>query len=164
MDERLTGMTPEQLGFIVLLALVVIVGREVYARRATWWPWAAALGARAPDPIIKHRSESYTPALYNESDLTKKMVALFKDVIGPERVHERPMSMGGEDFSQFTRAGLRTFYWHLGTADAKAFAAAKQGGKVLANTHSPYYAPVPEPTLRTGVKAMTSAVLDLMKK
>jgi len=26
------------------------------------------------------------------------------------------------------------------------------------------WAPVPEPTLRTGVKAMTNAVLDLMKQ
>ncbi|MSQ94931.1 MAG: amidohydrolase [Gemmataceae bacterium] len=125
---------------------------------------AAALGARAPEPIVKTRGESFTPALYNESELTKKMVALFKDVVGTERVHERPMSMGGEDFSQFTRAGLRTFYWHLGTADPGAFAESKKGGKALENTHSPYYAPVPEPTLRTGVLTMSMAILELMNE
>ncbi len=63
---------------------------------------AAALGAKAPEPLIQHRAESFTPALFNEKELTQKMVHLFKDVLGPERVHERPMSMGGEDFSQFT--------------------------------------------------------------
>ncbi len=72
------------------------------------------------------------------------------------------MSMGGEDFSQFTRAGLRTFYWHLGTATPDAFAQSKTpGGKALANTHSPFYAPLPEPTLRTGVLTMTMAILEL---
>jgi hypothetical protein len=30
--------------------------------------------------------------------------------------------------------------------------------------HSSLFAPLPEPTIRTGVKAMTCAVLDLMKK
>jgi hypothetical protein len=34
----------------------------------------------------------------------------------------------------------------------------------LPGLHSALFAPVPEPTLRTGVKAMTSAVLDLLKK
>jgi amidohydrolase len=124
---------------------------------------AAAMGARAPEPIIQHRTESFTPALINEKELTQKAVALFKDVLGPDRVHERPMSMGGEDFSQFTRAGIRTFYWHLGTVTLEAFAESKQpGGKALASTHSPFYAPVPEPTLRTGVLTMSMAILELV--
>jgi hypothetical protein len=74
------------------------------------------------------------------------------------------MSMGGEDFSQFTRAGLRTFYWHVGTADPTAYAASLKGGKALASTHSPFYAPVPEPTLRTGVLTMSLAVLELLNE
>lgn len=125
---------------------------------------AAAMAAKAPEPVVKLRDESFTPALVNEKDLTQKLVPLFKDVLGPERVHERPMSMGGEDFSQFTRAGIRTFYWHLGTATPEAFAEAKKGGKALANTHSPYFAPVPEPTLRTGVLTMSMAILELMNE
>jgi amidohydrolase len=126
---------------------------------------AAAMGARAPEPIVKHRAENFTPALVNEKELTQKMVGLFQDVIGPERVHERPMSMGGEDFSQFTRAGIRTFYYHLGTATATAHAASKKpGGKALANTHSPLYAPEPELTLRTGMLTMSMAILELLSE
>jgi hippurate hydrolase len=125
---------------------------------------AASMAARAPEPIVKTRDESFTPALVNEKEMTHKLVAVFKDVLGEDRVHERPMSMGGEDFSQFTRAGLRTFYWYLGTADPIAYTEAKKGGKALANTHSPYYAPVPEPTLRTGVLSMSMAVLELMNE
>ena len=37
-------------------------------------------------------------------------------------------------------------------------------GVALPGLHSALFIPVPEPTLRTGVKAMTSAVLELMKK
>ena len=126
---------------------------------------AAAMGANAPPPLVLHRAESFTPALFNEKELTQKMVGVFKDVIGPERVHERPMSMGGEDFSQFTRAGIRTFYWHLGSTSEEAYAESKKpGGKALASTHSPFYAPVPEPTLRTGVLTMSMAILELMNE
>lgn len=126
---------------------------------------AAAMAANAPEPTVKLRTESFTPALVNEKELTQKLVGLFKDVLGPERVHERGMSMGGEDFSQFTRAGIRTFYWHLGTASPEAVAASKQpGGKALANTHSPFFAPIPDPTLRTGVLTMSMAILELMNE
>jgi hippurate hydrolase len=41
-------------------------------------------------------------------------------------------------------------------------AAAKSGGPPLPFNHSPFYAPVPEPTIRTGVKAMTLAVLEVL--
>ena len=37
-------------------------------------------------------------------------------------------------------------------------------GTPVPGLHSSEFAPLPEPTLRTGVKAMTSAVLDLLKK
>ena len=38
----------------------------------------------------------------------------------------------------------------------------KPGGKALASTHSPFYYPVPEPTLRTGVLTMSMAILELL--
>lgn len=40
----------------------------------------------------------------------------------------------------------------------------RQTGVGLPASHSPQFAPVPEPTIRTGVKAMATAVLDLLKK
>ena len=42
--------------------------------------------------------------------------------------------------------------------------ASKKSGKPLPSLHSSLFEPLPEPTLRTGVKAMTAAVLELMKK
>jgi hypothetical protein len=40
----------------------------------------------------------------------------------------------------------------------------RAAGTQLPSLHSALFAPLPEPTLRTGVKAMTSVVLELMKK
>jgi hippurate hydrolase len=54
--------------------------------------------------------------------------------------------------------------FHLGAADPAKFKEAQEQGMRLPGPHSSEFAPVPEPTIRTGVKAMTVAVLDLMKK
>jgi amidohydrolase len=120
-----------------------------------------AASAGAPEPIVRHDPGSFTPALYNEPELAGRMVKLFKETLGPDLVHERPMSMGGEDFSQFGRAGIRTFYFFLGTIPPEQYRASLKDGPPLSPTHSAFYFPTPEPTLRTGVLAMTMAVLDL---
>lgn len=123
---------------------------------------AAALAAKAPEPIVRHLVDSYTPALVNDPPLTNRFVTLFQSKIGGDRVLERAMSMGGEDFSRFHLAGVRTFYWHLGSVDPERYEEARKGGKPLPPTHSAHYWPVPAPTIRTGVLTMTLAVLDLM--
>jgi len=50
------------------------------------------------------------------------------------------------------------------TTDPAKVKESRETGVALPGLHSGLFAPVPEPTLRTGVKAMTSAVLELMKK
>ncbi|MCI0456121.1 MAG: amidohydrolase [Gemmataceae bacterium] len=123
---------------------------------------AAAQGARAPEPVVKVNLDDFTPALVNDTDLTQRTVTLFREMLGKEQVHERAMSMGGEDFSRFVRAGVRGFYWHLGTAPPERVAEARKGGRPLAVVHSDAYYPVPEPTIKTGVLTMSLAALDLL--
>jgi hippurate hydrolase len=125
---------------------------------------AAARGAGAPEPEVKMDAGGFTPALVNDAALTRKTVALFKEALGAERVHERPMSLGGEDFSQFVRAGVPGFYFFLGSAPPEAVAEARRGGRPLPLTHSDSYYPVPEPTIKTGVLTMTLAVLNIVGK
>jgi hippurate hydrolase len=124
---------------------------------------AAAKGANAPDPEVKIDREAFTPALVNDAKLTKRLAALFEEVLGKERVYERPMSLGGEDFSRFVRGGIPGFYFFLGSAPPEKIKAWKEGGPPVALTHTDAYWPVPEPTIKTGVLAMCLAVLDLMK-
>lgn len=125
---------------------------------------AAAKSANAPEPEVKVDPGQFTPALVNDEALTKKMVAHFREALGEARVQERGPSMGGEDFSQFVRAGVPGFYFFLGTAPPEKVAeAAREGGRPLALTHTDAYAPVPEPTIKTGVVAMSLAVLHLLE-
>lgn len=123
---------------------------------------ATAQGARAPEPEIRHDPQAYTPALVNDPALTRRTLAALRATLGADRVHERPPSLGGEDFSQFVLAGIPGCYFFLGTAPPDHVAAARQGGRPLPNTHSDTYFPVPEPTLKTGVLSMSLAVLNLL--
>ena len=50
----------------------------------------------------------------------------------------------------------------LGAADPARFAAAKAKGEGLPAMHSPLFAPDKERTLKTGVTALTAAVLELI--
>jgi hippurate hydrolase len=124
---------------------------------------AAAESANAPEPIIKVDPSEFTPALANDAALTKKMATLFQDVLGPDYVHKRPGSMGGEDFSRYARE-VPGFYFFVGSVDPERVAESKRpGGRPLAGGHTDGYAPVPEPTIKTGVLAMTMAVLRLLE-
>jgi hippurate hydrolase len=130
---------------------------------------AQALSAGLPEnlmPIVKIESDM-TPATYNDPALTTRVVKAMAASLGEARVMERPPSMGGEDFSQFGRTAddIPTFIWWVGGVDPATWRAASEG-KIApppAN-HSPQFAPVPEPTLKTGVQAMTAAALELLRK
>ena len=126
---------------------------------------AAAKGANAPEPEVKIDREAFTPALVNNPDLTKAVrQALRRNARQGAASYERAMSMGGEDFSRFIRAGIPGFYWHIGTAPPERVKEWKEGGKPVANTHSDAYYPVPEPTIKTGVLTMTMGVLKMLEK
>src|SRR5205085_6289385 len=62
---------------------------------------AAAQAARAPEPIVKVVPGEFTPALDNDATLTRKTVALFKELLGSDNVQQRPVTMGGEDCSRY---------------------------------------------------------------
>ncbi len=130
---------------------------------------AQALSAGLPEnlmPVVKVESDA-TPATYNDPDLTARVVKAMAASLGEARVIERPPSMGGEDFSQFGRTAddIPTFIYWVGGVDPAAWRAANEGKATPppAN-HSPQFAPLPEPTLKTGVQAMTAAALELLRE
>jgi hippurate hydrolase len=124
---------------------------------------AAALGAGAPEPSVVVDPGEFTPALRNDAALTRKTIGLFKEVLGPDKVLERPPVMGGEDFGRYGKEGVPILLYFLGTIDPQRVAASqREGGPVLPSLHSDRYFPVPEPSIKTGVLTMTAAVLNLV--
>jgi len=51
-------------------------------------------------------------------------------------------------------------FFNIGVYDPERVATARKSGTPLPGNHSPLFAPVPKPTIETGVMAMTLAVLS----
>jgi hippurate hydrolase len=122
-----------------------------------------AQAARAPEPELKVNLEEFTPATFNDPKLTRRVVGLFREVLGEANVRERPPILGGEDFGRFSQSGAPIFMYFLGTISQEKFAAAQKiGAPSLPGMHSDSYAPVAEASLRVGVRTMSLAVLELL--
>ena len=76
----------------------------------------------------------------------------------------RKPTMGGEDFGEFGRTPdkIPICMFDLGGVKREVFDEARRSGKPLPSLHSSLWAPDPQPTLTTGITAMTAAVLELM--
>ncbi|HYJ86066.1 MAG TPA: amidohydrolase [Pyrinomonadaceae bacterium] len=127
-----------------------------------------ALAAGVPEnlaPVVKVSDSQVTASTYNNPELTGRLAAVFAKALGQENVVTVPPAMVSEDFGYLSldQKIPAALFW-LGAVDPAKVKANKETGAPLPSLHSPLFAPVPEPTLRTGIKAMTSAVLDLMKK
>jgi hippurate hydrolase len=123
---------------------------------------AAALAARAPEPAMRVELDDFTPALINDAALAKKTAAMWHQVLGKDNVKEVPPIMGGEDFARYGKE-VPIFFYFLGTADPEQFAAWKKGGPELPGMHTDRYFPIIQPSIRSGVLAMSSAALNLLK-
>src|SRR5881227_2741112 len=128
----------------------------------------AVAGGVPPDraPIVSVSKDQFCPATYNNPELTKRLVAVWKKSLGNENVKIVDATMGGEDFSEYSLPdhSVPAVDFHIGAVEPAKIAEYKQAGKELPSLHSSKFAPVPEPTIRVGIIGMTSAVLELMKK
>ena len=123
---------------------------------------AVALGFDAPEPEISV-SEG-TPSLKNDAELTARLKAVFAETIGADNVADDEPSMGGEDFSQYGRAGVPILMYRLGAVSQSRLDRYAKLGVPPPSLHSSQFYPDFEPTLRTGVLTMTAAALELLGK
>jgi len=131
-----------------------------------------AKGVASADGVPADRMPAVTvlneglPATYNNPELTRRLVTVWKRALGDENVQMVDPTMGGEDFSEYSLAdhSIPAVDFHIGAVDPAKIAEYKKEGKELPSLHSSKFAPVPEPTIRTGIIGMTTAVLELMKK
>ncbi|MGQ1798865.1 amidohydrolase [Kocuria oceani] len=114
---------------------------------------ADASGAPAPDI-----EELYTfPLLVNDPAETAALKQALGAALGEGNVLDRPAQMGSEDFGHLPDAiGVPGVYWFFGGTPDDVL----DGGKPVPTNHSPFFAPVLEPTLTTGVTAAVTAILS----
>jgi amidohydrolase len=117
-------------------------------------------------PIVKVSDTEVTAAMYNDPVVTARVAAAMKTALGAENVVPLEPVMGSEDFGQLGLENhqIPTVMFRVGGIGADRIAKSQQTGVPLPSLHSSLFWPVPEPTIRTGVTAMTVAVLELMRK
>jgi amidohydrolase len=116
-------------------------------------------------PIVRFSETQFTAALYNDPQLTERLATAFAKALGQANVVKLQPVMMSEDFGAFSLdQKIPAVQFTLGAVDPAKVKQSKEAGTPLPSLHSALFQPLPEPTLRTGIKAMTSAVLDLMKK
>jgi amidohydrolase len=127
-----------------------------------------AVAAGMPEdraPIVKISETEVTAATFNDPALTERLASVFAKALGPDNVVKQSPIMGSEDFGYLAlnQQIPATLFW-LGAVDPAKVRESRETGVPLPSLHSALFAPLPEPTLRTGVKAMTLAALELLKK
>lgn len=119
---------------------------------------AAMSDAPPPDIIIKAGGI----AVVNDAALTERTGRVFRAAFGARAEVTPSPGKASEDYSQFILAGVPSTYFSIGGLDPSAVAQSQASGVPLPGNHSPQFAPLPEPTIRTGVEAMTLAVLSAL--
>ncbi|MCJ1337674.1 hypothetical protein MMC09_002957 [Bachmanniomyces sp. S44760] len=101
------------------------------------------------------------PITENDADITRKLAAGFEDVFGDRYNADIPRVNGSEDFSILaTSRGIPYCFWFYGGIDPERMMSDDTHVPV---NHSPFFAPVIEPTLRTGADALTTAAMTMFR-
>ena len=122
---------------------------------------AEAEAANAPKPPLVRVVES-TDAMYNDPKLSQRLSQVLIETLGADNVRKLPPTMTSEDYSEFTEAGVPSFYFSLGVANPRQFKEAQANGTQLPSNHSPFYAPDMASSLQTGVEAEVAILRALL--
>ncbi|MFV3112840.1 amidohydrolase [Gordonia amicalis] len=119
---------------------------------------AAASGA--PDESTITEIERF-PVVTNDPDALRTTLDAFADWLGASNILDPGAGAGSEDVGILaTSCGAPLSYWLLGGADPSLFTTGDMTDPALLkvpSNHSPHYAPVIDPTLATGVRALVIA-------
>ncbi|WP_020671845.1 amidohydrolase [Amycolatopsis nigrescens] len=124
---------------------------------------AAVAGSPQPPDF---ESLGVFPVTANDEDANAKLTDAFRGHFGAERTMEAPLVTGSEDFSEYGRAaGAPSVFWLVGGMDPETVLAAVAAGRFeqdVPSNHSPLFAPVLHPTLRTGVETLVVGAVNFL--
>ncbi len=130
-------------------------------------PRGLALAAGIPEdrmPIVTVSTTERGDATYNDPALTGRMARVWEQNFDQGQVVQIPPEMVSEDVGHFGLDGqIPVLQFRVGAVDPALIREHEATGKPLPALHSALFCPLPEPAIRNAVKAMTLAVLDLMR-
>ncbi|HEX4221194.1 MAG TPA: amidohydrolase [Pseudonocardiaceae bacterium] len=136
-------------------ARVVAAVRRIIAAEA-----AASGATREPEITVMPGM----PLLRNDYATTTRATTAFHNWFGTDRLLDPGAVTGSEDFGIFgDTIGVPYCYWILGGTEPATYLAAVEADRVdedIPSNHSPFFAPVIEPTVSTGISALVVAALD----
>ncbi|HKB56424.1 MAG TPA: amidohydrolase [Lacunisphaera sp.] len=128
-----------------------------------------AIAAGLPDelmPEVEVNAAEGATSVYNDPVLTRRVRGAFVAWFGADQVKTFEPSMVSEDFSEYGRTveHVPVCMFRLGALSAEKISESQRTGVPLPSLHSGKFAPVPEPTIKTGVTALTAAALEILAK
>jgi amidohydrolase len=121
-----------------------------------------AVSAGVPEdrmPVVELLAGESVDSTYNDPALTERIAAALTKGMGAPNVIRIDPLMVSEDFGRFgIDRKIPICMLNVGAVDPAKIAS----GQRLPSLHSSGFAPLPDPTLRGAIKAMTLAVLELL--
>ena len=126
----------------------------------------AAASGMTTEPTITPLESG--PATINDEAAAARVTDAFADAFGAGGLMDIGVSSGSEDVGTFaTAAGVPLVFWMFGGTDPDRFMRAAAAGTLdsdIPSNHSPFFAPVIQPTLNNGVALLRVAALEWLKK
>ena len=107
-----------------------------------------------------------TPSVINDDALANRVKESWENVLGQSNVILATPEMVGEDFGRYGRTPEKVpilLSW-LGGVDPEVLATHKANGTIPPPLHSPYFAPRPDMSIKTGVLSMSYALIELFNE
>lgn len=126
---------------------------------------AESAASGAPREPEMEWAERY-PVTVNDPEATERVNAVFAAEFGLASQLAPGAISGSEDVGNLaTAAGVPLVYWMLGGGDPEKVGAAIAAGTVdtdIPSNHSPYFAPIAQPTIGIGVRALVVAAREFL--
>ncbi|KAL8733592.1 MAG: hypothetical protein Q9166_002001 [cf. Caloplaca sp. 2 TL-2023] len=118
------------------------------------------------EPLVEETT--HFPLSVNDEAVTQSVHESFGAIFGNKFDPNMPCMTASEDYSILASSqGKPACYWCFGGTDERVWDEAKKSGRLTEDipvNHSPFFAPVIQPTLSTGIDALCIAALTFLKK